>query len=268
MKVGVKYCGGCNCTYDRGREVQRLKEQFPGIKFRSGCLPEECGLWLVVCGCARACVKWEELGTEDKVLLMRNSGDFRRAVSWLKERLEKEEKSSRTSDFQEEDRPLPGFQKEKRILRLGQEAWMTRQFFQDDVKRFAALTGDFNRIHLDAAYAADTRYGRPVVHGVLTASLISTLMGMELPGEGTVLLEERLRFLQPVFYGEKIKIQVRLDSCTERRRDYVAVLTGRCLKAGGETAVEAVCRQMLSKDLFWVDLSGEEKKTNVESGNL
>ena len=145
---------------------------------------------------------------------------------------------------------------------------MTRPFFQDDVKRFAALTGDFNRIHLDAAYAADTRYGRPVVHGVLTASLISTLMGMELPGEGTVLLEERLRFLQPVFYGEKIKIQVRLDSCTERRRDYVAVLRGRCLIAGGETAVEAVCRQMLSKDLFWVDLSGEEKKTNVESGNL
>lgn len=241
MVIGVKYCGGCNAAYDRIRQVELLKEQFPDITFRTNVQDEVCDIWLAVCGCMRACVSAECLKARNRVFLIRSAADFREVRQYLSDK--------RTASESEYG---AGTGSEMKILRIGQTEELTKIFFRDDVEKFAVLTGDFNRIHTDASFAQTTIYQRPVVHGMLTASLISSVMGMKLPGEGTVLLEEHIRFLKPVFYGEKITARVRLKSCTERNSCYIGTLHGYCVNPAGDVAVEAECVQMMPKNRFFV----------------
>ena len=72
-------------------------------------------------------------------------------------------------------------------------------FSQDEVKRFAEVTGDKNPVHLDAAYAATTMFKRPIMHGMLSASLFSKVFGTLFPGEGTIYLKQSLAFLKPMY---------------------------------------------------------------------
>ncbi len=87
---------------------------------------------------------------------------------------------------------------------LGQTASYTKTFTSADIEIFAALSGDHNPIHLDEPYAATTRFGKRIAHGMLTASLISTVIGMQLPGMGAIYLSQELKFLKPVFIGDTI----------------------------------------------------------------
>jgi acyl dehydratase len=73
------------------------------------------------------------------------------------------------------------------------------QFSQDEVNRFAEVTGDKNPVHLDAAYAAGTMFKRPIMHGMLGASLFSKVFGTLFPGEGTIYLKQSLSFLRPMY---------------------------------------------------------------------
>lgn len=73
------------------------------------------------------------------------------------------------------------------------------QFSQDEVTRFAEVTGDKNPVHLDAAYAAKTMFKRPIMHGMLSASLFSKVFGTLFPGEGTIYLKQTLNFLKPMY---------------------------------------------------------------------
>lgn len=75
-----------------------------------------------------------------------------------------------------------------------------------DVEAFASLTGDVNPLHMDDAFAAKTPLRKRVVHGMLSASFISTLIGMRLPGPGSLWVEQSLKFLGPVRIGEKIRV--------------------------------------------------------------
>lgn len=146
---------------------------------------------------------------------------------------------------------MPGEMTDSRIhVRIGDTAEVTKTFFKDDVDRFAALTGDYSRLHTDAEFAKKTPYGKPVVHGVLAASLISTVMGTKLPGEGTVFIEEQVRFLKPVFYGDMITAKVTFTACKEREDGYIGTFSGVCENQDHETVVWAECRQFMSKELF------------------
>lgn len=73
------------------------------------------------------------------------------------------------------------------------------QFSQEEVIRFAEVTGDKNPVHLDAAYAAKTMFRRPIMHGMLSASLFSKVFGTLFPGEGTIYLKQSLNFLKPMY---------------------------------------------------------------------
>ena len=241
MVVGVKYCGGCNSLYDRGRQVTLLQQGFPEVSFQTGIKSGECDFLLAVCGCTRACVDIENLKAKKRVLVLCSAADFREARKLLECEMAVAAGTKPTACRQE-----------KRILSVGQAAELSKTVFKDDVEKFAALTGDFSRLHTDAAFAEGTRYGRPVVHGMLVASLISSVMGMKLPGEGTLLLEEHTRFLKPVFYGERITARVRLESCIERRMDYVGIFRGWCENQQGEVVTESECMQLMSKEHFFV----------------
>jgi acyl dehydratase len=73
------------------------------------------------------------------------------------------------------------------------------RFSQDEVNRFAEVTGDKNPVHLDAEYAAKTMFKRPIMHGMLSASLFSKVFGTLFPGEGTIYLKQTLNFLKPMY---------------------------------------------------------------------
>src|ERR1700755_1773664 len=73
------------------------------------------------------------------------------------------------------------------------------QFSQEEVNRFAEVTGDKNPVHTDADYAAKTMFRRPIMHGMLSASLFSKVFGTLFPGEGTIYLKQTLNFLKPMY---------------------------------------------------------------------
>ena len=77
------------------------------------------------------------------------------------------------------------------------------EFSQDDVIRFAEVTGDNNPVHLDPSYAATTPFKRPIMHGFLSGSIISKVFGTIYPGEGTIYLEQSMSFKRPMFSGQR-----------------------------------------------------------------
>ncbi len=89
---------------------------------------------------------------------------------------------------------------------VGQSASLTRTVGSDDVERFARASGDVNPVHLDEAYAATTRFGKRIAHGMLGASYISALLANTFPGPGTIYLKQTLAFKKPVFLGDSVTI--------------------------------------------------------------
>lgn len=94
--------------------------------------------------------------------------------------------------------------------KIGQSASIDRSFCLEDVASFANLCGDTNPIHLDAEYAANTRFKRRIIHGPLVASLFGTIFGTIFPGQGSIYISQTLRFRKPVFLGDAVTASVRL----------------------------------------------------------
>lgn len=110
------------------------------------------------------------------------------------------------------------------------------------VAEFAKVSGDFNPIHLDVEYARTTPFGRPIAHGLLTGALLSGIMGTRFPGRGTVLLEQGLKYLRPVYVGDTVHFRLKVIHV----RPDKPVVTMSCsifnsdgeLTAEGETVVK------------------------------
>ena len=104
-------------------------------------------------------------------------------------------------------------------LAVGMTAVFGKTVTEADLVMFAGVSGDTNPLHLDEEFAKRTRFGGRIVHGMLTASLISTLIGTKLPGPGCIYLKQDLRFKAPVRVGETVETRATvLDINTERRR--------------------------------------------------
>lgn len=89
----------------------------------------------------------------------------------------------------------------------------------DDVKSFAEITGDDNPIHVNEDYAeTHSRFGRPVVHGVLLLGLISKVLGRDYPGHGSIAVGISCRFLRPVPVGAEVKVQIKVAEKLEASR--------------------------------------------------
>lgn len=92
-------------------------------------------------------------------------------------------------------------------IAVGDRAEIDHVVTDDDITRFVDLTGDDNRLHVDAGYAATTSFKKPVVHGMLGASFISTVIGTKLPGDGALWYAQSLEFLLPVRVGDTLTIK-------------------------------------------------------------
>ena len=117
-------------------------------------------------------------------------------------------------------------------IKIGQKAFVEKTISEENVRHFAEISGDDNPLHLDEAYAAGSRFGKRVVHGMLAASLISRVIGTKLPGKGTIYLSQSLKFLKPVFIGDTVRAEVEITKLdTERGR---ITLETRVIRQDGE----------------------------------
>lgn len=116
-------------------------------------------------------------------------------------------------------------------LEIGESASLTRLVSEDDIKLFAATSGDVNPAHLDAAYAATDIFGHVVIHGMWTAALLSTLLGTQLPGPGTIYLGQDLRFRRPVAPGDTVTATVTVREKGPEKR---VVLDTICVNQNGK----------------------------------
>lgn len=103
-------------------------------------------------------------------------------------------------------------------LAIGQSESLMRTVVERDLSLFAELSGDANPIHLSDEFAAGTKFGQRIAHGMWTASLVSALLGTRLPGPGAVYLSQTLTFLAPVRIGDVVSARVEVVELVEERR--------------------------------------------------
>ena len=89
-------------------------------------------------------------------------------------------------------------------IQVGDSASIERMISLEDINIFSNLTGDKNPLHVDQVFAENAKFGARVAHGMLTSSFISTLIGMTLPGKGSILTNISLDFKKPVFIGDTL----------------------------------------------------------------
>jgi len=92
-------------------------------------------------------------------------------------------------------------------LEVGETASMERRITSNDVNAFAELSGDYNPLHVDEAFAASALFGKRVVHGMFLGSLVSQLVGMKLPGRYALLLKVELEFKKPAFIDDTVIVR-------------------------------------------------------------
>jgi len=103
-------------------------------------------------------------------------------------------------------------------LSVGMRETLRKTVLNEDVIGFAELSGDHNPIHLSEHFARKTRFGGRIVHGLYTASLISAVIGMRLPGPGAVYISQNLNFRGPVKIGDVVDVSVEVAELTEKGR--------------------------------------------------
>ena len=123
-----------------------------------------------------------------------------------------------------------------KTLKIGDRAEISKAFTEDEVFRFAGLSADMNPLHLDKDFGKDSVFGHRVVHGMLAASLFSGLIGMKLPGRGSIYLGQTLVFKAPVAIGEQVTASVEIIKIREDKP--IVTLRTLCLNAEGKTAIE------------------------------
>lgn len=129
-------------------------------------------------------------------------------------------------------------------LEVGQSAEILKIVSAADIDAFAAVSGDINPVHLDAAYAATTPFGGRIAHGMLSGAYISAVLGTKLPGPGAIYLSQSLKFRRPVKIGDPVVARVTVQALDERRGH--VTFTTACL-VDGKTVVEGEAVIMVPK---------------------
>ena len=121
-------------------------------------------------------------------------------------------------------------------ISVGQKANRTITLSADHVKKFAELSGDYNPLHFDEAFVAKTKFKKLVVQGGLTTGLLHALVAMDMPGPGTVFLNQNWKFTAPVFIGDTITAEATVLSVHASKP--VTQLQIKITRQDGETVLE------------------------------
>ena len=123
-----------------------------------------------------------------------------------------------------------------RDLKVGDRASVSKTFTDEDVLNFSNLSLDKNPIHLDQSFAEKSIFGKKIAHGMLVASLFSGLLGMKLPGEGTIYLGQSLSFLIPIYIGDEVTATVEVIKI--RPDKPIVTMRTFCVNSEGLVVVE------------------------------
>jgi len=126
---------------------------------------------------------------------------------------------------------------------IGQTASISKTLSENDIYLFAGITGDFNPAHINAEYAKNTTFRKRIAHGILSSGLISAVIGMQLPGPGTIYLGQNLKFLAPVYIGDTVTATVQVNSIDEDK--HRAILETKCINQDGITVITGEATVML-----------------------
>jgi acyl dehydratase len=124
----------------------------------------------------------------------------------------------------------------KAVLRAGQSESVRRVFGQSDFDRFAVLSGDNNPIHVDAEFAARTKFGRTVAHGMYLYGVVCSVLGTRLPGPGTLQVEQELMFPNATYAG--VEVEVRVEVAEVRPAEGVADLMTLVVHSDGNRGLQ------------------------------
>ena len=121
-------------------------------------------------------------------------------------------------------------------LQVGDKATLSKMFTEEEVFQFAEISTDKNPLHLDKDFCKSSIFGQRIVHGMLVASLFSGLIGMKLPGVGSIYLGQNLNFKAPVPIGERVTATVEIIKIREDKP--IVTLRTVCIDQEGTVVIE------------------------------
>ena len=131
-------------------------------------------------------------------------------------------------------------------MKVGDSASVTKTVSEHDVYTYAGVSGDFNPAHVNEVEAQKGMFGKRIAHGMLSAGFISTVLGTQLPGPGTIYMGQELRFTKPVFFGDTITATVTVaELIPEKNR---AILDTVCTNQNGDVVIKGKATVMPPKE--------------------
>ena len=128
-------------------------------------------------------------------------------------------------------------------LKVGDKYTTERHVTDELIRKFAEVSGDYNPIHLDDEFAATTRFGRRIAHGMLSGAFISAVLGYELEDRKIVYLSQTLKFTAPVFIGDTVTATATVTNIREDKP--IVTLETVCTNQNGETLVKGEASVMV-----------------------
>ena len=131
-------------------------------------------------------------------------------------------------------------------MKVGDSSSFTKTVSEHDVYTYAGVSGDFNPAHVNEVEAQKGMFGKRIAHGMLSAGFISTVLGTQLPGPGTIYMGQELRFTKPVFFGDTITATVTVaELIPEKNR---AILDTVCTNQNGDVVIKGKATVMPPKE--------------------
>ncbi len=130
---------------------------------------------------------------------------------------------------------------------IGTQAALSRTITEDDILLFALVSGDHNPIHLDAEYAEKSLFGKRIAHGFLIGSLISAVLGNDMPGPGSIYLGQTMKFLAPIHIGDTVTVTVKVVAIREDKR--IITLHTDCTNQHGTLVLSGEATVKFAKEL-------------------
>ncbi|MCF2137706.1 MAG: MaoC family dehydratase [Candidatus Thorarchaeota archaeon] len=128
-------------------------------------------------------------------------------------------------------------------LKVGDSAELVHTVTEDDISAFGSLSGDYNPLHFNEEWAKTTMFGGRIAHGILTAAYISAVIGMQLPGPGTIYMSQSMKFRGPVRIGDTITARVEVIAKNDEKRRVTLGTT--CTNHNGDLVLDGEALVML-----------------------
>ncbi|MGL4283290.1 MAG: MaoC family dehydratase [Eubacterium aggregans] len=125
-------------------------------------------------------------------------------------------------------------------LKIGDSYTISKKITEEDVVKFAEVTGDNNPLHLDADYASKSMFGGRIAHGMISTGIISGALGTGMPGIGTTYLGQELIFCKPVKIGDTLTVSLTVDEILHKKKFDIAKIKTLCTNEVGETVVSGI----------------------------